>query len=65
MAVLAESGELGYTVGQYTITVTGEDGERSVEKGKYVTIWRKQADGSWKVVLDGGNSDGPTETVTD
>ena len=65
LAVLAESGELGYTVGQYTLTVTSENGERSVEKGKYVTIWRKQADGSWQVVLDGGNPDGPTETVTD
>ena len=65
MAVLAESGELGYTVGQYTLTLTGEDGERSVEKGKYVTIWRKQADGGWKVVLDGGNPDGPAERMTD
>ena len=68
MAVLAESGELGYTVGQYTLTVTGENGEGSVQKGKYVTIWRKQADGGWKVVLDGGNPDGPAETfepVTD
>ena len=65
MAVLAESGELGYTVGQYTTTLTGEDGERSVEKGKYVTIWRKQAGGGWKVVLDGGNPDGPAERMTD
>ncbi len=65
MAVLAESGELGYTVGQYIMILTGENGERSVEKGKYVTIWRKQADGSWKVVLDGGNPDGPAEQMTD
>ena len=65
LAVLAESGELGYTVGQYTMTVPGENGERLVEKGKYVTIWRKQADGSWKVVLDGGNPDGPMKAMTD
>jgi ketosteroid isomerase-like protein len=29
--------------------------DSSKSQGKYVTIWKKQADGSWKFVLDGGN----------
>jgi ketosteroid isomerase-like protein len=48
---ISESGDLGYTYGIFTSTVkaTGE-----VEKGTYVTIWQKQADNSWKFVLDSG-----------
>ena len=65
LAVLAESGELGYTVGNYEIRGTDAEGKSFVQKGKYVTIWRKQAGGAWKVVLDGGNTDGPPETSRD
>ena len=65
LAVLAESGELGYTVGNYEIRGTDAEGKRFVQRGKYVTIWRKQAGGAWKVVLDGGNTDGPPETPAD
>jgi ketosteroid isomerase-like protein len=31
----------------------------ATDKGKYVTVFKKQADGSWKVVADIFNSDGP------
>lgn len=47
---LAPAGDLGFTVG--TWTWTGEGGEGH---GSYVTVWRKQADGSWKVLYDGGS----------
>jgi ketosteroid isomerase-like protein len=49
--MIARSGELGYTYGYYTRTIkaTGE-----VSRGTYVTIWKKQIDGSWKFVLDTG-----------
>ncbi len=49
-AELAASGDLGYTYGIYTY----QDRDTSYE-GTYVTVWRKQADGSWKFVLDTGN----------
>jgi ketosteroid isomerase-like protein len=29
------------------------------ERGKYLTVWRKQADGNWRVVIDTFNSDAP------
>ena len=32
-------------------------------KGKYVEVYMKQADGSWKDVADIGNADGPAAPV--
>jgi ketosteroid isomerase-like protein len=57
LAKMSKSGDLGYTVGSYEITRTDEKGTHPAGAGKYVTIWRKQKDGSWKVVLDTGVQD--------
>ena len=54
---LSSGGDMGYTVGTYEITKTDEKGKRVVATGKYVTIWRKQLDGSWKVEFDSGVPD--------
>jgi ketosteroid isomerase-like protein len=58
-ADVARSGELGYTSGTYEMTFTDPAGKTIPDKGKYVTIWKKQADGSWKVLLDIFNTDMP------
>ncbi len=50
-ATVAEAGDMGYTIGTYELTVE-QDGAPMVTVGKYVTLWEKQADGSWKVVVD-------------
>jgi ketosteroid isomerase-like protein len=55
-ADIAASGDLGYTYGTYEFTSKGKDGKPVVDHGKYTSIWKKQQDGSWKVVLDMGNS---------
>ena len=55
-ADVSASGELGYTYGTYEFRSVGKDGNPAVEHGKYTSIWKKQKDGSWKVVLDMGNS---------
>ena len=47
---IAASGDLGYTWGVWTLATDSVE-----QKGTYVTIWKKQEDGSWKFVLDGGN----------
>lgn len=49
-AEVAKSGDLGYTYGTYKIN-TG----KSEQKGTYVSIWKKNANGEWKFVLDSGN----------
>jgi ketosteroid isomerase-like protein len=56
---IARSGELGYTSGTYTWTFKDASGKPASDKGKYLTVWKKQQDGSWKVLLDMFNTDLP------
>jgi uncharacterized protein (TIGR02246 family) len=50
---VAKSGDLGYTVGTYKLTVTDPITHKPInDHGNYVTTFRKQADGSWKAVAD-------------
>lgn len=52
-ADIAQSQDLGYTFGRYKVRENGA----IKTHGVYVSIWKKQPDGSWKYVVDGG---GPT-----
>lgn len=54
-AEVADSGELGWTWGRYVYLVPGEDGVFVASHGKYLNIWKKQPDGTWKVAVDMGN----------
>jgi ketosteroid isomerase-like protein len=54
-ADISASGDLGYTYGTYEFRAVGKDGKPVVEHGKYTSIWKKQKDRSWRVVLDMGN----------
>jgi uncharacterized protein (TIGR02246 family) len=54
-AEVSKGGDLAYTFGKYETTATDAEGNPDVTRGRYVTVWRKQADGSWKVALDMGN----------
>ena len=56
-AEVAASGDMGYTLGTFVFQATMPDGSTITDPGKYTTIWEKQADGSWKVVVDTFNSD--------
>lgn len=58
-ARVAPGGDFGYTIGRYEITRTEAQATQIVSTGKYVTIWQKQSDGSWKVVHDSGVQDSP------
>ncbi len=50
--IIAQSGDLGFTYGIYTLMPKGKD---SASYGTYVSIWKKQPDGKWKFILDSGN----------
>ena len=52
---MAKSGDMGYLIGTYEMTL--KDGSK--DKGKYCEVWRKQADGKWKVSADMFSSDLP------
>ncbi len=56
-AEIAASGDLGYTIGRYESRHRDASGTEVVRTGSYVTIWRRQPDGQWKVAVDIGNPD--------
>ena len=55
-AEMAASGDLGYTYGNYVYTARNKEGKLVANYGKYTSIWKKQKDGRWKVIVDMGNS---------
>lgn len=53
-------GDLGYARGVYTLDVTPRDGGASAHvDGKFLTVFRRQPDGSWKIYRDIFNSNVP------
>ena len=56
---VSTDGTLAYTRGTYETAMTGTDGQPTVERGKWVTVWRRQSDGSWRIVQDISNTDTP------
>jgi|SRR5271165_311558 len=58
-AGVAHSGDLGYTSGIYKMSFKDASGKTISDKGKYLMVWKKQADGAWKVLFDTSNSDLP------
>ena len=49
---VAESGDLAYTYGHYTYTYRDNEGNEHISTGVFHTVWKRQADGSWKFVWD-------------
>jgi uncharacterized protein (TIGR02246 family) len=50
---VAKSGDIAYSQGEYTYTSTdSKTKKRLIEHGGYVEVYKKQADGSWKVAED-------------
>jgi uncharacterized protein (TIGR02246 family) len=54
---VAESGDLAFERGSYSNTITDAKGKTTTETGKLVLVWKKQADGSWKIAADTNASD--------
>ena len=61
-AVMGPSGDMGYTWGHFEGHSKDANGNPVVTKGRYMTIWRKQPNGDWKVVLDAGANE-PADAV--
>jgi ketosteroid isomerase-like protein len=50
-------GGIGYTAGSYEDSFKGPDGKKIQGKGKYLCVWKKQSDGTWKAIRDMWNTD--------
>lgn len=62
-ADVAASGDIGYTLGSYTMSAPDSTGVKQESTGNYVSIWKRQADGSWKFVFDTGHP-GPRRHIS-
>lgn len=56
-AMMGPSGDMGYTWGHYEGRSKDANGNAVSTSGRYITMWRKDPDGNWKVVLDAGSND--------
>ncbi len=54
-AGVAASGDLAFTTGRWTLEPGGEHGAAERTEGEYATVWRRGADGAWRVLLDASN----------
>jgi len=63
---VAKSGELGYVYGTYQLAIKDPKGGPIFnDTGKLVEVWKKQADGGWKCIVDTYNSDIPPPPVAE
>lgn len=51
-AAVSDSGDLGYTTADNTVTVPGPDGELMTLRGRAITVWRKSPSGAWQCAVD-------------
>jgi uncharacterized protein (TIGR02246 family) len=57
---VASGGDMAYTQGSYTMTMTDPSTKKPInDKGSYVTVYKKQADSSWKAISDIASSATP------
>jgi ketosteroid isomerase-like protein len=57
-ASVSASGDLGYTLGHAIVAKVGPSGgEAIIAKLKYVTVWKRQSDGHWRVAVEAGTAD--------
>ena len=54
-----EHGNTAIEIGAYTLDIRPQGGPAAKDQGKYVVIWKRQRDGSWKLAVDIYNTDLP------
>jgi uncharacterized protein (TIGR02246 family) len=56
---VARSGDVGYARGVYQLVMKDAAGKATTEQGKFLEVWKKQADGKWKCAVDSFSADAP------
>jgi ketosteroid isomerase-like protein len=54
---LGHNGAMAWVSGAYELTMNDAGGKPINDRGKYLEVWEKQADGNWKCAADMWNSD--------
>jgi ketosteroid isomerase-like protein len=54
---MSPAGDMGFTWGHYEGRAKDRDGSPIITTGRYMTVWKKQSNGSWKVELDASNNE--------
>ena len=60
----SKSGDMAHVSGTYEFSINDASGKPFNDRGKYLEIWKKQADGNWKCAADMWNSDLAVSTST-
>jgi len=60
-AEVSSGADLGYTWGTYIFHGDADGRKDQTVFGKYLSVWKKQSDGSWKVIVDAGNESPPPD----
>jgi ketosteroid isomerase-like protein len=58
-AQMGPSNDMGFTWGHYEGRSKDAHGEPVIVAGRYITVWKKLADGTWRVALDAGANEPP------
>ena len=54
-----ERGDAAWEIGVYTLKIQPEGAAPIEDKGKYVVVWKRAGDGSWKLAVDIWNTNSP------
>ena len=60
---VSRSSDLAYSFGTFEATISGPEGEPIDDHGKWVVVWKKQSDGTWKHIIDIYNYDLPLHSA--
>lgn len=58
-AQMGPSNDMGFTWGHYEGRSKDSHGEPVTVNGRYITVWKKLADGTWKVAMDASATEPP------
>ena len=60
---VSEAADFAFSAGTWEAFSKDANGKPMKQVGKFVTFWKKQGDGSWMVLADSPNPDGPRQPV--
>jgi uncharacterized protein (TIGR02246 family) len=54
-----ERGDAAWEIGAYTLKIQQESGRPTEDRGKYLVVWKRASDGSWRLAVDIWNTNSP------